>query len=353
MHPAGSLSRFLQMAENRAAWAAIQDIAAAFRADAARQLNALVVLHGPSGAGKTHLAAGLVNELTRVAPALVCQHVSADDLKTLLPARQRPECDVASPDSADDADSSPDWLTEARHCDFLVLEDLHHLSGRAAEEIVQLLDVRQARRLPTLATSRHGPRQLALTSPRLPARLTSRLAAGLVVALDSLSPASRLQLLEEFAQRRQLAVAPEILHWLAVHLTGGGRQLEGAIAQLDTLTKLQRQPLKLADVRPHFRAQVDALRPSVERIVARVGDHFHVDPRELVMRRRLRAILVPRQICMYLARQLTSLSLKQIGASFGGHDHTTVLHACRKVEDALATDAILSGAVKQLHAELA
>jgi chromosomal replication initiator protein len=56
---------------------------------------------------------------------------------------------------------------------------------------------------------------------------------------------------------------------------------------------------------------------------------------------------------MYLARQLTSLSLKQIGASFGGHDHTTVLHACRKVEDALATDAILSGAVKQLHAELA
>jgi len=341
------------MAENRAAWAAIQEIAAAFRADGVPRLSALVVLHGPSGTGKTHLAAGLVHDLIRARPSLVCQHVSADDLKTLLPAGARPASDDASLDSADDADSSPAWLTEARQCDFLVLEDLHHLSARAAEAIVQLLDVRQARRLPTLATSRHGPRQLALTRSRFPPRLTSRLAAGLVVALDSLSPASRLQLLEEFAQRRQLAVAPEILRWLAVHLTGGGRQLEGAIAQLDTLTKLQRQPLKLADIRPHFRAQVDALRPSVDRIVAHVGGHFDVDPRELVMRRRLRAILVPRQICMYLARQLTNLTLKQIGANFGGHDHTTVLHACRKVENALATDPILSGAVKQLHAELA
>lgn len=354
MHPVGTLSRFLPMAENRAAWTAIHEVADAFRTVRDRRLNSLLVLHGPSGTGKTHLATGLVNELTHVTPPLVCQHVSADDLKTLLHAPVPSAIDSHPPEGVtDDMQAGPAWLIEARQCDFLVLEDLHHLPGHAAEAVVQLLDARQARRLPTLVTSRHGPRQLALTGPRFSARLTSRLAAGLVIALESLSARSRLQLLEEFAQRRQLPVAPEILRWLAVHLTGGGRQLEGAVAQLDTLTKLQRQPLKLADIRPHFRVQVDALRPSVERIVAQVGGHFHIDPRELVMRRRLRAIVVPRQICMYLARQLTKLSLKQIGASFGGHDHTTVLHACRKVEHALANDALLSGAVKQLHAELA
>lgn len=359
MHPAGTLSRFLPLAENRAAWLAIHDIAASFRTDRVRRLSSLLVVHGPSGTGKTHLATGLVNELSHGTPPLVCQHVSADELKTLLqpePGSPVPiplAGDAQQPDAMVDMCSGPAWLREARQCDYLVLEDLHHLPSRAAEAVVQLLDARQTRRLPTLITARHGPRQLALTGPRFPARLTSRLAAGLVVALEPLNSTSRLQLLEEFAQRRQLAVAPEILRWLAVHLTGGGRQLEGAVTQLDSLTKLQRQPLKLADIRPHFRAQVDALRPSVERIVAQVGGHFHVDPRELVMRRRLRAILVPRQICMYLARQLTKLSLQQIGACFGGHDHTTVLHACRKVERALANDPLLSGAVKQLHAELA
>ncbi|MCI0685351.1 MAG: DnaA/Hda family protein [Gemmataceae bacterium] len=330
---------------------------AGFRAGRTVRMGNPLVLHGPCGTGKSHLAAGLVHELTRLTPLITCQHISADDLKASLNTwSQGQHAEPEQPD--DDSSAGPAWLAEARQCDFLALEDLHHLPERAAEAIVRLLDYRQARRLPTLVTSRHGPRQLALANATrcrvgLPARLTSRLAAGLVVALDSPGSASRLLLIQEFAQRRQLAVAPEILKWLATNLTGGGRQLDGAIGQLDTLTRLHRQPLKLADVRSHFRAQVDAVRPSVERIVAQVSGYFHVDPRELLLRRRVRAILVPRQVGMYLARQLTRLSLAQIGSHFGGHDHSTVLHACRKVEQALAEDAVLSGAVKQLQAELA
>jgi chromosomal replication initiator protein len=90
----------------------------------------------------------------------------------------------------------------------------------------------------------------------------------------------------------------------------------------------------------------------VERIVQRVSGYFRLEPRQLRSRRRYRHILLPRQVGMYLARQLTELSLEQIGASFGGWNHSTVLHACRKVEQALTSDMVLSGTVRRLHADL-
>ncbi len=350
-HP---LARFLPTPEQHAARSAIQTFAKSIQHDVVHGWSQPLYVHGPSGAGKTRLVTDLLRELTRDHGALVIQHVSANDWPTLLPTQPRQlQHPPSVPRPADDDGGEPAWLDEARRCDVLVLEDVQHLPVRGAETLAQLLDARQARRLPTLITANAGPRQLSPRGQRLPTRLTSRLAAGLVVALEPLQAPSRLRLLEEFAQRKQLAVAPDILRWLAARLTGGGRQLEGAVAQLDTLAKLQRPPLRLADIRPHFRVQVDALRPSVERIVQHVGGHFHVAPAELRSRRRLRAILVPRQIGMYLARQLTKLSLKQIGVCFGGQDHSTVLHACRKVEQTLKDDALVAGAVKQLHAELA
>jgi chromosomal replication initiator protein len=106
-------------------------------------------------------------------------------------------------------------------------------------------------------------------------------------------------------------------------------------------------------VAAHFRDEVDARRPTVERIVQRVGRYFQVEPQQMQSRCRSRQTLLPRQVGMYLARRLTKLSLQQIGAYFGGRDHSTVLHACRKVEQALAHDVTLSGAVRQLHADLA
>src|SRR5207302_3605662 len=114
-------------------------------------------------------------------------------------------------------------------------------------------------------------------------------------------------------------------------------QLEGAVARLQTLVKLQRQPLEVAAVAAEFREQAQAGEggPTVRRIAERVGGFFQVEPDQLQSRRRYRNAMLPRQVGMYLARQLTPLSLQQIGAYFGGRDHSTVLHACRKVERAL------------------
>jgi chromosomal replication initiator protein len=158
--------------------------------------------------------------------------------------------------------------------------------------------------------------------------------------------------LKDWAERRQLAVGADVLDWLAEHVGGSGRQLEGAIARLEELVRLHDRLPDVDAVARHFQTEADAARPTVERIAERVSRYFQVHPRQLQSRHRGRSALVPRQVGMYLARRLTGLSLEQIGAYFGGHDHSTVLHACRKIDQALTTDPTLSGAVRQVQAEL-
>jgi chromosomal replication initiator protein len=119
------------------------------------------------------------------------------------------------------------------------------------------------------------------------------------------------------------------------------------------LTRALGRPADLAEVAEAFREDAETCKPTVERIAQRVGRYFAVAPRQMCSRRRSRQALLPRQVGMYLARQLTEMSLEQIGAFFGGRDHSTVLHACRKVEQALDSDPQLSGAVRTLRADLA
>jgi chromosomal replication initiator protein len=338
--PPLTLARFVRTPENRSALAAVQEVIAHVCARRPHRLANPLLLYGPPGTGKTHLVSGLAAEVVRQCPDLVVLALPANELIAVLSEEG---------EALGQETNLPIGPQQAKVPDLLIVEDLQHLPARAVEPLVQLFDVLHARHCPMVFTALHGPQLL----PQLSARLASRLAGGLSVGLTALAAPSRLALLEDKAQRRQLAVSREVLAWLAEHLTGGGRQLEGALVRLETLARLSPRPLDVATVAGHFREQAEASRPTVERIAQRVGGYFRVEPRQLQSRRRSRQILVPRQVGMYLARQLTALSLEQIGAYFGGRDHSTVLHACRKVEQALNRDAALSGAVRQLHSDLA
>jgi chromosomal replication initiator protein len=240
--------------------------------------------------------------------------------------------------------------------DLVIIEDLHRLLSAAGgcrlgitEALVGLLDTVSARERLVVITSLVGPSRLSQVSWRM----ATRLSGGLVVGIEPWQAHSRLLFLQNEAQHRQLAVGQDILMWLASRLAGGGRQLQGAITQLETLTRLHKRILDLRTVREHFQSQAEAARPTAERIAQCVGSYFRVQTRQLQSRRRYRSILLPRQIGMYMARALTGLSLKQIGAYFGGRDHSTVLHACRKIERDLNRDPVLSGTIRQLRMELA
>lgn len=329
--PMPTFATWQEFPENRSALTAIRRLGRAIlRGRTVAALNPLY-LHGPSGSGKSHLLAALAGRITRAAP---------DRIVNLQTAR-----DLVPPTNAD-LPTEPILTTDA---DLVIVEDLQHLAERAIETLVHLVDHCQRRHRPLVVTATSGPAELIT----LPTRLASRLASGLVVRLEPLGPHSRRQFLQWDAQRRGLDLPEDALDWLAENLPGSGRQLAGTLNRLETLNQLDSLPLTLDRVRIALVNEAPLHRPTVERIAACVSAFYRVEPRLIRSPRRSRGIVLPRQVGMYLARRFTGLSLDQIGAYFGGRDHSTVLHACRKVEQALAHDLELCGAVRQLQAEIA
>lgn len=289
-----------------------------------------LVLHGPPGCGKTRLAASFVDSLTATSPEIT--------------ARIEPAADLARPDSPDGDAGFDD--RDLRACDVLVLEDIQHLPGRSAGSVCDLIDRRLSRRKVLVVTSASGPAELR----HLPQRLTSRLAAGLVVPLEPLGVASRRELLAEAACEKNVRLTPDALDWLAAR-TGGLRQSLGAIQNLALVAPQFPGPLDRETV---GRVLAETGQPTsrscgVDAIIGRVAVVFGVSEKELLGPGRLRGVLLARQVAMYLARELAGLSLPRIGAAFG-RDHTTVLHACRKIE--AETDPITQARLRQLRKDL-
>jgi chromosomal replication initiator protein len=237
----------------------------------------------------------------------------------------------------------------AHECaDLLIVEDVQHLPLRFVDALIAVIDYRLPRDLPVIITATQGPGQLTHRGRRLPRRLTNRFAAGLVVQIEPMRPASRRRFLEAQLAEAGLNLDAKTIAWLAEHLIGGGRQLQGAVAQLKSLQRGQRKPLSLEAVQRVFERTAEPVR----RIVECVADCYDVRPQHVLSSRRSHDVLVPRQVSMYLARQLTPLSLAQIGEYFGGRDHTTVQHACAKIEAAMKKSPALLSTVRDLQAQL-
>jgi chromosomal replication initiator protein len=328
--PAVNFSRLLDLAENHSALAAVRLLADATAQDKRPPHNPLF-LHGPAGTGKTSLVTALQMEVIRRRASAVIACLNARELEMLVDGREA---------------TSGNWqgLDES---DLVVVDDIHQLAPRYGESLAQAIDALQTRQVPMVFTATVGPRFLPFSS-----RLVSRLASGLVVGVELLQAPSRLKFLQAKAQEKQLAVRLEVLTWLAEHMHGSGRELEGLVIRLEALARVHRGPLDVTAVAHHFKQEVEASKPTLDRIIQKVTDYFRVPVTQLLSDRRDRRILLPRQISMYLSRQLTGLSFAEIGGRFGGRDHSTVLHACRKIFQAVARDKLFAGTVRELQAAL-
>ena len=327
---------FVTLPENASAVAAARQVVRALtNPKSHRKLvpNPLV-LHGPPGSGKSMLVQTLIRKLTDSPLGLSAQ---------ALPAKEIPRSTTTQTDSEYE-------IKDLQRMDFLALEDVHLLPTRGVGDLCRLLDYRNSRRSLTVVTSNAGPAGLT----KLPRRLTSRLAAGLVVQLEPISPTSRRTLIEQLAHNRKLSLTDDAIDFLAKYCTGGGvRTILGTLTQLKTLSRGILGALDSETVRDLLKPEKPTSRHGiVERIVAKVAATYGVKPKDVLSKCRQRTLLIPRQLAMYLTRLLTKLSLPQIGAAFGGRDHTTVLHSCRKIEAELKADAKLKRTVRELKAEL-
>ena len=313
MVPANALSIFVRLPENRSAWRAVTRLVAA----GAKGIETpLLFLHGPSGSGKSHLIDIATESLTEGNAGKTARVVAAFEFgrELLQPPLERRAA-----------------VREVLDCDLLAIENMQHLPPAAANDLARVIDRRQARRRAVLVTAICGPADLGLS-----ARLTSRLAGGLVVELRPLSEESRRVLAAALCVQSGLQVTDDVIEWLA-RPPGGARPILGELTRIETLSRVLPPPLSLAVVLASLPATPEPTQLPLERIVALVAGRFRVEAKAMRGPSRLKNVVWPRQVAMYLARQ-TGLSFDEIGQYFGGRDHTTVMHSCAKVAQVAAGD---------------
>jgi chromosomal replication initiator protein len=314
------ISDFVTTPETYLAVQAVRRLAGALKADKPPVTGNPLVLHGPPGSGKTHLATGLLEAVTSDGSTRTARVVSAADFASELP-------------------------DETLACDLLVVEDLQHLPAKATDPFVRLIDFRLARRLAIVVTATAGPATLAGLTPRL----ASRLSGGLVVGLAPLTPAGRRAVIARLAKQRSLRVGVDVLNWLADHTPGGVRPLVGALTTLESLCRGRASPPDLPTVIAYW--QSPNVAPTPERVAKAVARHYRLEVKALRTRRRQPAGLWPCHVAIYLTRELTRLPWPRIGAAFGGRDSATLRHACKKVAARADIDTGFAAELRRITAE--
>ena len=300
-----------------------------------------LVLVGPPGVGKSHLALGLASrwrEHNTGRPALVV--TAADFARELASAIQ--------------LEGSEAFRSRYAAAGLVVLEDLTPLSTkRAAQQaLCSLLDTWLSADTQVIVTSKVDPQEIAALQPRL----LSRLSAGLVLPLAMPGPSARLELLQRAATTREVRIDASAAKLLADELAGSAPELIAALMDMQLTLRTagtNGDGVITVDMVRSYLAHHGHAGPNLRGITSLTARYFGLKVTDLTSPSRRRAVVTARAVAMYLARELTGKSLEQVGAHFGGRDHTTVLHSYRATEKRLRTDPDTRRAVSDLRSMLA
>jgi chromosomal replication initiator protein len=341
LDPRLTFDAFVIGRSNTLAHAAAKQVAMGRRADPV-MFNPLFI-HAGVGLGKTHLLQAIALK-TNVSGERTALYLTAERFMFGFDSALRSQTALAFKDAL-------------RGIEVLVIDDLQFLQGKNS----------QAEFSHTLNSLLDGGRQVVVAADRPPTelesldeRMRSRLAGGLAVEIGALDEELRLEILSARVRAARFhhpgfTVPDPVLAYISRSVTHNGRDLEGALNRLLAHSKLTGQPITMDLAERELR---DLVRPlelkrvrieDIQRIVAR---HYNVSRSDLLSSRRTANVVRPRQIAMYLAKTLTLRSLPEIGRRFGGRDHTTVLHAVRKIEGLIGKDNALAAEIETLKSQL-
>ncbi len=330
-----TFDRFVVGSNNQLSAAACRAVAEA----PARMYNPLFI-YGGVGLGKTHLMHAIGHVLLGRDPSKRVAYVSSERFTNDMIA-------------AIQGGTNAEFRRRYRDIDLLLIDDIHFLGEkeRTQEEFFHTFNALHDAQSQIVMTSDRPPKEI----PGLEERLVSRFEWGLVTDIKPPDFETRVAILRKKAEDDQLALADEVLDFIARNCRSNVRELEGAVIKLLAYSSLTRREVTTELAREALggvltEAPLTELSPSIIR--QKVADEWGVPVEGLSSKRRTKELTVPRQVAMYLIRELLDLSLVEVGAVFGGRDHSTVIHSINKVEEDLAADDAFHARVEKLRAQL-
>ncbi|MEO8132410.1 MAG: chromosomal replication initiator protein DnaA [Betaproteobacteria bacterium] len=277
-----------------------------------------LLVYGGVGLGKTHLIQAIGNEICRINPSAKVRYIHAENyVSDVVRAYQHKSFD--------------EFKRYYRSLDLLLVDDIQFFNGksRTQEEFFYLFNTLVEAKKQVIITCDNYPKELT----GIDERLISRLGWGLTVALEPPEPEMRVAILLNKARAVGRNLDENVAFFVAKHIRSNVRELEGALKRILAYAAFHDVEITLPVAKEALKdlIAVQNRQISIENIQKTVADYYKIKTSDMHSKKRSRIVARPRQVAMYLAKELTQLSLPEIGTNFGGRDHTTILHGCRQI----------------------
>jgi len=294
-----------------------------------------LLIYGGVGLGKTHLMQAICHFIKQRSPASKICYVSSERFTNeLIDAIQH--------------HSTPAFRQKYRNADLLVIDDIHFIAGKEStqEEFFHTFNTLYDAHKQIIFSSDRPPKEIS----NLQDRLVSRFSWGLTTDIQPPDLETRIAILKKKVEREPVEIPDDVIVFIAQLIKTNIRELEGALIRVIAYSLLEEKPISLVLAQEVLKDLLKEPKKllTVDFIQRCVAEEFGVSLSDLKTKRRNKNIVLPRQIAMYLSRELTELSLPEIGNYFGGKDHTTVLHSYNKIKEALVTDVGIKDKINRI-----
>ncbi len=334
LNPKYTFDNFVIGPSNQFAQAAARAVAEA----PGRAYNPLFI-YGGVGLGKTHLMTAIGNSVIDKSPEMSVIYASAEQFTNEVVASIRHE-------------KMSELKEKYRNVDLLLLDDIHFIANKTQtqEEFFHTFNAIYERQKQIVISSDRPPKEIGAITDRLRSRFTM----GLIADIQPPEFETKIAILQKKSDMEKIIIPEEVAHYLAAKVKSNIRELEGCLIRLGAQASLTGRPINIDMAKNILKDLIeDDEKPvTTDQIQKVVSEHFGLKISDMKAKKRTKEVALPRQIAMYLSKQLTSLSLSDIGKNFGGKDHATVIYSYKQVEDKRARDEVFNRMIEILSRKI-